>query len=310
MNYRIAVVYACDANYHNLTLYSLASIARTHKAKLDFHTVQIDYQQPVPPKLRDFVASRGHKLTTTTVAPLPVKGESRKGSSWEHITDAMFHKSAAIQALAPDYDYVLYVDSDILAFEDLRLDAVAGFTELCAACIDIPVASGLEHPEFFANCKKNGLSTKFFNAGVLMANSSRWLATQANERYMEALVQHAEHCPYFDSCILNDQCALNMAVAGDFLKLPLALNVQQGALHTHDWATATMRHYNGKRKFLGWRPWTCDPRQHKTVQAISRDAGLAPPSGMYDFGLSYWLNGIRHRNSTAVFERAIAEFCR
>jgi lipopolysaccharide biosynthesis glycosyltransferase len=143
-----------------------------------------------------------------------------------------------------------------------------------------------------------------------MANSSRWLATQTNARYMEALVQHAAHCPYFDTCILNDQCALNMAVSGDFLKLPLAVNVQQGALHTHDWATATMRHYNGKRKFLSWRPWACDPRQQKTLQAISRDTGLAPPSGMYDFGLSYWLNGIRRRNSTAVFERAIAEFCR
>src|ERR1700678_1466582 len=94
MNHRIAVVHVCDANYHNLTLYSLASIAKTHKAKLNFHIVQIDYQQPVPPKLREFLASRGHGLITTTAAPLPVKGESRKGSSWEHVTDATFHKSA------------------------------------------------------------------------------------------------------------------------------------------------------------------------------------------------------------------------
>jgi len=310
MNYRIAVVYACDANYHNLTLYSLASIARTHKAKLDFHFAQIDYQQPVPSKLLEFLASRGHGLITTTAAPLPVKGESRKGSSWEHITDTMFHKSAAIQALTRDYDYVLYVDSDLLAFDDLRLDKVAGFSELCAACIDIPVATGMEHPEFFENCKKNGLSTKFFNSGFVMANSSKWLATQAHERFMEALVQHAAHCPYFATCILNDQCAFNMVVAGDFLKLPLALNVQQGALHTHDWETAIVRHYNGKHKFLKRRPWTCDPRQYETVRAISRDAGLPSPLNMYDFGLSYWLNGIRRRNSTAAVERAIAEYCR
>ena len=157
-----------------------------------------------------------------------------------------------------DYDYILYVDSDILAFEELRLDDLIGFNELCAACLDLPVASGIEHPDFFLNCERNGLSPKFFNVGVIIANATKWLATRAHERFIEALSQHAAGCPYFKNCILNDQCAFNMVVAGDFLKLPLVLNMQQGALHTRGWKTAIIRHYNGKHKFLKWRPWSSD----------------------------------------------------
>ena len=96
MKYRLAVLYTCDINYHDLTLYSLASIARVHRAPLDFHIVQIDYRQAVSGQVQDFISARGHRLITTTSSATPVKSEPREGSSWEHITDAMFHKSAAI----------------------------------------------------------------------------------------------------------------------------------------------------------------------------------------------------------------------
>ena len=105
-------------------------------------------------------------------------------------------------------------------------------------------------PGLLSNCERNGLSPKFFNVGVIIANATKWLATRAHERFIEALSQHAAGCPYFKNCILNDQCAFNMVVAGDFLKLPLVLNMQQGALHTRGWKTAIIRHYNGKHKFL------------------------------------------------------------
>jgi lipopolysaccharide biosynthesis glycosyltransferase len=310
MKYRIAVLYTCDKNYHELTLYSLASIARVHRSPLDFHIVQVDYEQAISSELEEFVSARGHRLIRTISPATAVKSESRKGSSWEHITDVMFHKSAAIHSLTQDYDYIVYVDGDILAFGELQLDALAGFDELCAACLDIPVTSGIEHADFHSNCERNNASPDFFNTGVIMVNASKWLGTKAHERFIEALARHAAGCPYFRNCILNDQCVFNMVVAGDFLKLPLTLNMQQGALHTRDWATAIIRHYSGPRKFLNWRPWTCDPRQHRLLHAISRETGLRPPSGIYDFGVSYQLNGVRRRGAKTQFEHAIEELSR
>jgi lipopolysaccharide biosynthesis glycosyltransferase len=305
MGYRLAVVYTCDVNYRELTLYSLASIARMHRVPLDFHVVQIDYQQSVSSELERFLSARGHRLIRTVASGTPVKSESRQGTSWEHLTDAMFHKSAAIQSLLPHYDYILYVDSDILAFEELRLESLAGFDELCAACLDLPVASGIENPDFFLNCEQNGVSPDFFNSGFIMVNASKWRGTKVHERFIAALTKHAVGCPYFRNCVLNDQCVFNMAVNGDFLKLPQTLNMQQGALHTHEWGTAILRHYNGKHKFLDWRPWTCDTLQHRLLLAISRETGLRPPSGVYDCGLSYRLNGIRRRKIKALYVNAI-----
>jgi lipopolysaccharide biosynthesis glycosyltransferase len=305
MKQRIAALYSCDINYHELTLYSLASVARAHQSSLDFHIMQVDYRRAVPSNFHEFMTARGHRLFTTTATATPVKSEQRVGTSWEHLTDAMFHKAAAIQSLVSDYDYIIYLDSDLLAFRELRFDALIGFDELCAACFDIPVASGIEHPDFFLNCEQSHVSPQFFNVGLIVVNAAQWVATRAHERFINALTQHAAGCPYFRRCVLNDQCVFNMVVNGNFRPLPLKFNMQQGALHTKAWETATIRHYNGRDKFLKWRPWTCDPLQHKLLQSICRDAGLPRPSGIYDFGVSYRLNGIRRRRTIARFEQAI-----
>jgi lipopolysaccharide biosynthesis glycosyltransferase len=311
MKYRIAVLYTCDSNYHELTHYSLASIARANRSPLDFHIVQVDYERALLSQLEAFVSARGHRLIRTTSPATAVKSTSRKGSGWEHLSDTMFHKSAAILSLTQDYDYIVYVDSDILAFEELQLDALVGFDELCAACLDIPATSGILDPGFFSNCERNGLSPDFFNSGLIIANAPKWLASKVHERFIEALPRHVEEgCPYFGNCTMSDQCLFNMVVDGQFLKLPLTLNMQQGALHTRDWATAIIRHYSGPRKFLNWRPWTCDPRQHRLLRAISREVGLRPPSGVYDFGVSYQLNGVRRRGTRTQFQHAIEKLNR
>ena len=49
------------------------------------------------------------------------------------------------------------------------------------------------------------------------------------------------------------------------------------------------------------------PRQHKLLKEISHEAGLRLPFGIYDFGVSYWLNGIRRWKTRDLFERAIIE---
>jgi hypothetical protein len=69
---------------------------------------------------------------------------------------------------------------------------------------------------------------------------------------------------------------------------------------------ANIRHYCGPIKFLIWRPWTCDRRQHALLRAISQEAGLPRyPRGIYDFGLSYRLNALRRAKRVSQLENAI-----
>jgi lipopolysaccharide biosynthesis glycosyltransferase len=308
---RLGVVYVGDANYHDITLFSLASIARCHQASLDFHFMQDGYSRDFESGFVRFVEARGHRLARRHVAFQAVSDEREEERlRYTHITNTTFLRAQALDALVADYDYILYVDGDVLAFEDFHLEAVSGFNELCAAGFDLSIATGLDRPEIFANCERNGASPDFFNAGVLVVNASKWQATRAGERYVHSLRRHNICCPYFDACNPNDQCALNMMVGGDWRRLPKSWNVQKSALHTSVWATATIRHYTGRRKFLPIRRRTCDPREHALLQTLSREAGLAEWNNLYDFGVSYWLNKLRRSGYATKIERAIGDLDR
>jgi len=308
---RLGVVYVGDANYHDMTLFSLASIARYHKASLDFHFMQDGYSRDFKTAFVRFVEARGHRLARSRIAFEAVSGErAEERSRYTHITNTTFLRAQALDALVANYDYILYADGDILAFDDFHLEAAAGFDELCAAGFDLSIATGLDRPEIFANCQKNGVSSDFFNAGLLLVNAAKWQATHATDRYVNSLRRHNICCPYFHVCNPNDQCALNMMVAGDWRRLPQSWNVQKSAMHTSVWATATIRHYTGRRKFLPIRRRTCDPREHALLQTLSREAGLPEWNGLYDFGVSYWLNKVRRLGYVSKIEHALGELDR
>ena len=305
-NPKIAVVYVCDENYHDLTIYSIASIARFHSAPLDFFFMQSGYQRAAPAGLLDVLATRDHSLVVEKAPPLgtiaPSLGMERQ---YSHISAAMFLKAAAIDTLVGRYEYVLYLDSDTLAFGDLHCEQIAGFKETAAACPDLSIASGLEDPRFFSNCQRNGVSPVFFNSGVVMINSRKWIEGRANARFLENVLLHETKCPYFAPCEPNDQCAFNMTLGCDLKLLPVRWNVQKSALHTPTWETALIRHYTGPAKFLSVRPWTCDPREHALVKSITVECRLPLRYQFYDSGFSYGLNKIRRRRTVSKYESAI-----
>jgi lipopolysaccharide biosynthesis glycosyltransferase len=304
--FRIAVVYVCDANYHDLTIYSLGSIARAHRAPLDFFLLQSEYLRAAPDKLLEVMAARHHLLSVRSAPTLGATiDRSGQETRYSRISAAMFLKASAIDALAGSYDYVLYVDGDTLAFDDLHCEQIAGFPELAAVCLDLSSATGFDDPGFFSNCERNGVSPEFFNSGVMMINSRKWLETRASARFMENVFLHERGCPYFTHCAPNDQCALNMTFGSDLKLLPISWNVQKSALQTRTWESALVRHYTGAAKFIPVRPWTCDRREHALVKAISRECGLPLPRRLYDFGFSYQLNKIRRHRDISRYEHAI-----
>ncbi len=302
---RIAVVYIGDANCRELTLYSLASIARSHKAPLDFRLMQSGYSAEIDRSFAEFVASRGHRLFAERVAfETPDFGSRASAKTYTYITDTMFLVGAAIKSLAEEYDYVLYMDSDTLAFGDLRLDALAGFSEPVAACVDQTIVGDRHDPECADRCRETAASSVLLNSGVIFVNAREWRRRGIYARFLQSLGEHQTACPYFKTCEPNDQCALNMALAGQWQPLDPALNVQKVAMHTAAWAQATVRHYTGRSKFLPLRVHRCDEREYALLCALSQEAGLPHPGSFYDGGLSYRLNGIRRLRDVKKAERA------
>lgn len=308
--HKIAAVYITDARYHDMTLYSLASLARSQTTPLALCIVQSGYSRPVPPALESMVKSRGHTLELINIeaaAPVTTPISVDVLEKYRHISATTFLKTRAIDAIASRFDYILYLDGDVLIFDDLEIERVVGFPETIAACLDLSSSTGIDDPEFFINCEGHGVSPSFFNAGVMLVNARRWLQTNVSARYTENLLRHRDQgCPYFNTCSPNDQCALNMTLGREMQRLPTVWNTQKSALHTSAWETASIRHYTGPRKFLPIRAWACDRREHALLWAISHEYDLPAPTGLYDFGLSYALNKIRRRKTVAQYERIIA----
>lgn len=301
---RIAVVYVGDRNFHQLAQYSIASVARAHRAPLDFYFMQSEYKLPISSVFHSMIETLGHRLI---VLEAPFFEPARRFGNNGHITRTTFLRVAAIDVVAADYAYVLYLDGDILAFADIQCERVAGFPEAAAACLDLSCATGFDDPSIFENCRRSKLPSQFFNAGVLMVNSKKWRGMRVLDRFAENLVRHGDGCPYFRSCAPNDQCPLNMILGADLRRLPVSWNVQKSALHTGAWARAAVRHYTGAAKFLPVRSWRCDLREYLLLQAIGREFGLPKASIFFDGGISYSLNKIRRYRTVQKYERAIAQ---
>jgi lipopolysaccharide biosynthesis glycosyltransferase len=300
---RIAVAYVADRNYHEMTLFSLASVALAHRAPLDFFLFQHGYAEAPSEQYRSSIEKHGHRLS---VRPAPSYRPAETISIGRHLTPTTFLRVTAIEELASTYRYILYLDGDTLAFGDLKSHDIAGFQETAAACLDLSVSTGFDDPSFAANCDRNGLSPEYFNAGVLMVNGKRWLETNALSRFTDNLHRHAQSCAYLTSCFPNDQCALNLALNLDFKKLPVTYNVQKSALQTRAWSVALIRHYTGKAKFMKIVPWRCDHREYELLQRTCAETGLRFPSGTFDYGFSYRLNTLRRYQAVNRYNKAIA----
>ncbi|WP_311029694.1 glycosyltransferase family 8 protein [Mesorhizobium koreense] len=301
---RIAVVYICDSKYQDITLYSIASIARSHQHPLGFFFLQSGYREGVPPSLAAFLASRGHSIELLD-APRPSGLASLKthGERHRHISGAALLKANAIEALARAYDYILYIDGDTLAFDDIRCEALCGFAETAAVCLDLAIGTGADDPLIFGRCEAAGISPFYFNSGFMLINAQKWRETDALGRFAENFARHQRKCPYLDPCPTHDQCVFNMTFQGDIVQLPMTLNVQKCALQTDLWRDAVLRHYTGPYKFLPVRPWRCDRKEYALLRSISRETGLPAP-GFYDFGISYPLNRLRRHKAVAMYEQA------
>jgi lipopolysaccharide biosynthesis glycosyltransferase len=309
---RTAVIYVCNHHFHEPTLFSLASVARSNLSPIDFHVTQVDYSAAAPDTLCEYLHSRGHRVITTSAsinttaakAAITAAGPRVPGALYDRIPDTMFYKALAIDSIAAQYERILYLDSDILNFDNLDLEDLPQFDQVMGAVFDIAIASGFDDQEFPERCRSNGVSANYFNGGVVLINTKKWIETRAVARFADNLSRHAVACPYFKTCSPNDQCVLNMTAAEDWKALPLSWNVQKCALQTDLWANAAIRHYTGSHKFLPVRAWCCDRREWRLLKAISEEAGLAAP-GFHDAGITYRLNSIRRWNQIAWFEKAV-----
>ena len=293
---RTAFVYLCDRKYHEMTQYSLCSLMEAADRPLHIHFFQYDYDLDCP-RLEAMASELGHKLFRTPLEPNIASEEFERGvgdGRHLHVTGTAFVKPFVVNRLAKTYDYVVYLDSDLLFFEALDWSQIEGFDEVAAGVLDF---ANFARPEFYLHCVQNAVPPAYVNSGFLAFNARKWKEVGFLERYLENIRLHLEHCSYFDNCELRDQCPINMTINGDIKILPLDMNVQQWALGTRFWDQATVRHYVGARKFLAPKMHTHDDRERQLLLSLENDLQLGLIDlPMQDFGIAHAMNNLRRQS--------------
>ena len=305
---RVAVIYIADERYHQYTEISIAALAAFHERPLDFYFMQRGYERAISPGLAAFLSGRSHfiEITNATTGVIPRLSRREKK---HYITDTVLLKPFAIDNIANKYDRVVYLDGDVLAASPIDFNEMPHFDCPIAAAYDFPsyITIGGENLDIYLSDSQ--FSPEFFNAGVLIVNTTAWMRSDFVNSYSDNLRRHDELCPYRHNELLRaipckswDQCAFNMTVNGNWSQLSQRWNAQKPLRHTSVWKSAYLRHYIGRRKFVPLYNRECDRKDHRLLGEISREAGLRIPGlQRYDGGLAFFLDGLRYRKQTKSY---------
>jgi lipopolysaccharide biosynthesis glycosyltransferase len=181
----------------------------------------------------------------------------------ERLRDFTYWRIPAIHILADLYERIVYLDTDLFVNShdagDLFMMDMHGHA--LAAVLDVhqTVRANRQVVEFQAS----GLGhSAYFNAGVLMVDSVRWLKGHFFERMVELCHTHGQ------ALVRHDQSLLNLAFKDNWLELSPIWNWQYSYRNSFltEWVSPRLIHFSGVHK--PWHPATgAIPRRYREAYA-------------------------------------------
>jgi lipopolysaccharide biosynthesis glycosyltransferase len=268
---KLAFAYVTDERGLELARHSILSVALSQNRPCDFHVFCYQFSPPPSP---DFTAALDRlraSLVFHTISDLAME----QHKTWGHVTTPTLLKPAAVGALAGSYDRIVYLDNDIIVFEDMQIASIDFGQAPIAAVIDMDLSrtGALRDSVWAYEAGKTGSLGGYFNAGVLIFESRNWRNSEFQQKYAAALDRHDIACSYKLDCTSIDQCALNSIFENNWARLPLSYNMQAGAKFTRAWQTAAVRHYCGWRKVVPISMFRNDSRDLRYLKKILRAMG-------------------------------------
>lgn len=129
----------------------------------------------------------------------------------KHLSKVAYYRLSIPEIFFNKTDRVLYLDCDLIVTGDLLSLLEVEFDGQPVAAVE-DISKGTH--------KSTGLQRKeYINSGVMLINVDEWINQNINNKVFSALENQR---------IDNDQCAINIALNGFWLRLPLAWNYQSG----------------------------------------------------------------------------------
>jgi lipopolysaccharide biosynthesis glycosyltransferase len=296
-----AFVYVTDERGFELTRHSAASLALSQSEPCDIHIFCYHFSPRVPLRFSDAMAELRAKLIFHDIGDTAVEKHQTHG----HVTTPTLLKPLAVAKLVSNYDRIVYLDNDMLVFDDLEIEAISFGRTPIAAVIDMDVSDTgwLRHSTGYRAAVGGNLRGGYFNAGFMVFEAKNFDQEEINEKYADALDHHDIACPYKIDCTSVDQCALNIIFENNWTRLPASYNMQAGAKFTSDWKTAIVRHYCGARKFLPVSLFRNDGRDVHYLNRIRHAVGQPAIKYPFLFELAFQVNAVRKYRGDALIRQ-------
>jgi lipopolysaccharide biosynthesis glycosyltransferase len=288
---KVCFAYVTDKKGFELAGLSAISVALSQPRPCHIHVFCHNFLPEGTSRWSEEVVKLGAKLTFSQIGDAAVEQYRTHG----HVTTPTLLKLTAVAALVPDFDRVVYLDNDVLVFEDLKIGDLDFGSYPIGAVTDMDLsATGVLRNSGWGSASAGVRGTgDYFNAGVMIFASANWrdafLAT-----YAAALERHDHGCVYKLDCTSIDQCAVNTTFADNWLKLPATYNMQAGSKFTSSWQTAAVRHYCGPRKCVPLQAFRSDGRDVRTTNAIRGRLGFPKSRLGFVYEFLFSLNRIRN----------------
>lgn len=191
---RHAVVFCCDAKYLPYAALAIHTLLRSNPLRdYDICIASLDDLE-MPPALAGHDVRLCRIVVGNAFVGMPVS---------DRFTVAAYLRLALPMAMRGDYDRILYLDSDVFVIGDALGDVFQLDLLDCAvgAVTDI---TKLKHPNKPTTDQKAlRLDGPYFNSGVMLFDTERFIETRVLERCAEMAQFYQGKPIYFDQTLLN-----------------------------------------------------------------------------------------------------------
>jgi lipopolysaccharide biosynthesis glycosyltransferase len=295
---RVCFAYVTDKKGFDLAALSIMSVAMSQPRPCHIQVFCYKFAPRPDSRLLEALTRLGAELRFSEIADDAVEQHPTHG----HVTTPALLKLSAVARLMAAYDRIVYLDNDVLLFEDLKIAQLdfGAFPIGAVTDIDLTETGALRHSSWLDASSRDQATGSYFNSGVMIFESANWRG-EFLETYAQVLQTHDHGCSYKLDCTSNDQCAANTAFRNNWLRLPATYNMQAGAKFTQSWRTAAARHYCGPRKCVPLQPFRSDGRDVAYLNRIRRMLGQPTSRLGLLYDVLFWINRVRHhRGDTAM----------
>jgi lipopolysaccharide biosynthesis glycosyltransferase len=160
----------------------------------------------------------------------------------DHVSTATFYRLFIANILPHDVDLAVYLDADMLALRSADFLFSRPVSNLVAAVDHCTPINGLR---LWGDC-----GGEYFQAGVLVIPLKKWRDHHLAERFLRVINDERDRIQWWD------QDVLNLALSGEFTRLPIWFNVCDSVVETlpHEELdqNAIIIHFSGNSKPWSW----------------------------------------------------------